>query len=346
MDDLNLLLDDVILEVVADVNQAFSESGNPGFLVSPKVTTLMTSTCVAYDNSCLEWCEGACLRTISVAAGEAAWPEDIVMKVTDGDNTITIDRGLRSNEQTRFSSVFTVALPKGTFDTWFEDSIRNLLWPRYAGAIFEAPPTCGNHVVQRDFTFLKSVHDRPECLDLVYNGNFNSGIEGWSDSVAGIQWQTTSGVDGTGALVTTSRTDMNGHYAYQNLDVTCIQAGDEFAVEISYLNVDKDSGAVEDACLGAANDCPKARLQVINFDPTSQRFETSHWKDIGFTAVYDNTGVWNTITGTWIVNEEEGAADRINLNIPGGTDQLIIDKVSFKKTVVGNRRGLRISTME
>jgi hypothetical protein len=177
MDDLNLGLDDVILEIVDDVQQAFTSSGNPGFLVSPKVTTMMNSACTTY-NSCLEWCEGACLRTISVLTGEAAMAEDIKMIVSDGSNEISIKGDLRSGAQTRFSSVFIVALPQGTFQARFQDSSGNRVWPRSAAPIFEASSTCLNHVVESDFTLLQPDHGRPECDELIFNGNLILALKG------------------------------------------------------------------------------------------------------------------------------------------------------------------------
>jgi hypothetical protein len=228
-------LDDMILEIGSDSNQAFSAGGNPGFLVSPKVTGMLPQgTCSPY-NDCLEFCEGACLRTITVLTGDAAMPEDVVMVVTDidSDNEITIERGLRSGEQTRFSAYFGVALPSGSFTAKFiKNSTQELVWPGYATPVFEAAPKCTNHIMPSDLVFEMPGASRAKCNELIYNGNFDSGIEGWQDQVAGVAWLPAGGVDGSGALNTTIRSNMNQRFAYQWLGVSCIEECEIFDIEV------------------------------------------------------------------------------------------------------------------
>jgi hypothetical protein len=199
-------MDDMILEVVQDSFRSFSTTGNPGFLVSPKVTgMLQNGACNAY-NECLDFCEGACLRTISVLTGDAAMPDDVVMVVTDNNsgNEITLERGLRSGEQTRFVAYFTVALPSGSFTAKFiKNSTQELVWPGYATPVFQAAPKCSNHIMPGDLVFEEPDSSCVACNELIYNGDFYSGIDGWQDNVAGIKWLSGGGIGGTGALNTT-----------------------------------------------------------------------------------------------------------------------------------------------
>jgi hypothetical protein len=336
-------MDDMILEVVDDAHQAFSTSGNPGFLASPKVTTMLPpGACDTYSD-CLDFCEGACLRTISVMTGDVAMPEDVVMIVTDTvtGNELTIERGLRSGEQTRFDARFTVALPQGSFTAKFiKNSTQELVWPGYATQVYEAAPRCVNPIMPGELVFEVPEASRAACDELIYNGNFDAGIEGWQDQHSGITWQNDTGVDGSGAIGTTTRTNMNQHFAYQWMDVSCIEEGDVFDVEVSYLNVNKDTGAVEDACLGGWMDCPRGRIARSDF--IDFRYVT-RWNTIASTSNCNNTGVFNMISGTWTVSAEEGSSDRIHFNIPGGTDQLVIDNVSIRKRVTRGR-ALRVAS--
>merc|ERR1712232_1344755 len=91
MQGINTGIDDVSIEVASDTSSAFA--GTSGFLFSPKVATML-SGCNTSSHGCLDFCPGACLRTITVLGVDAAFSEDIVMKVSDGTKEITIHRDI------------------------------------------------------------------------------------------------------------------------------------------------------------------------------------------------------------------------------------------------------------
>jgi hypothetical protein len=101
-----------------------------------------------------------------------------------------------------------------------------------------------------DFTFDVLTTSRDTCNELIYNEHFDSGIEGCNDNFVDITWLATGDFDGSGALGTTKQSNINRHFPYKWLHVSCIEEGDIFDIEVRYVNVDKDNGNVEDACLG------------------------------------------------------------------------------------------------
>jgi hypothetical protein len=208
----DLGMHDLITEVVQDIHSVFSPSGNPGFLASEKVTSMLPEGACGSYNTCLKFCEAACLRTISVVTGDSAMAQDVVMIVSDtiSGKEITIERAIRRND-IRFDARFTVALPNGNFEAKFvKNSTQELVWPGYAHEVFEAPPKCSDHIMPGDFTFAAPTASRDACNELIYNGNFDSGIEGWTEEFAGITWLATGGLNGSGALGTTKRSNVNG----------------------------------------------------------------------------------------------------------------------------------------
>jgi hypothetical protein len=342
------VIDDVSVEIVNDPHNAFA--GSPGFMVSPKVSTMVTSGCVSY-NDCLDFCDGACLRTVSVNAGDAAFSEDIVMIVRDNanGNEITIIRDVRIEPiSNKFSDVYTVVLPKGKFTIKFERiSDGSPAWPGYAFPVFEAAPSCSNHIVESDLIFTKpSAAGRSDCDELIYNGDFDSstewGIDGWNGFHRYVHHESASGVDGSGALATDTASNLS--LPAQIIDSSCMAFGDEYEVSVSYLTVNANYEEIE---LGASDNAPYARIQtqVFNTDDINNK----HMKTLShMVAAHQTTHApgWNTFTGTFTVNDTLARGDAHRFYIVGSPSyHLLIDNVSVTRKASRRmqRRGLRAS---
>jgi hypothetical protein len=165
-------LDDIIIEIVDDPSGSFSDTKQPGFLVSRKLALFGNGPCSEYSG-CLDFCENACMRTVRFLTNPVA--DDYVMVVTDGVNTLSLTRNLRLEEPFKVNTdgIYNVALPPGSFDVHFEDRNGSVVFPDYAIPVFEAAPFCANHIEYGDIT----IQDSSVCAsNLVKNGGFDVDI--------------------------------------------------------------------------------------------------------------------------------------------------------------------------
>merc|ERR1712232_286346 len=322
-------IDDVSIEVASDTSNSFE--GTPGFLVSPKVSTML-SGCKPSDNGCLDFCAGACLRTITVLGGDSAFSEDIVMIVSDGKKDITIQRDVHGHPDpnpvsNNVPDAYTVVLPKANYKARFESlsSPGKLVWPKFAVPAFEAAPSCGNYITQIDLNFDKPVAARAECNQLITNGDFDAGIwgvEGWNGYHNWpVEWLNTTGIGGSGALVTTVSSSA-GSWPNQEIDVTCLQEGDVYNINVSYKIVNNKFREVQSTVF------PFVRGKFDKF--------TTQWQHIGWDVLASSTtsptqGNWGVISGLWTVTAKQAEADRLRLHVAGKTEHLLIDNFSVTR---------------
>lgn len=306
-------IDDLSVEILSDNNSALTPAGTAGFLVSPKLTPLVSTGCQAY-NKCLAFCEGACLRTVTVVSGNAAFDDDLVLvvkRVSDG-TTLKIGKNTRggSTNLNRFDAAYTVALVKDSYEFFFESSLSPgvLSWPKYTQMAMEAAPSCTNHLVKSDISVLEP-SSRPECDELIYNGSFDAGVDGWrpvADFSHHSIVHTMEGVGASGAIL--SKT----HNPAQWIDATCIEAGDVFELSFAYKIV--------------AAGTSKLPFSIINRN--------------SFTGgTYTVDGEWTTVTDTWTVTDQDANQDKVMFRVGGGNQKILLDNVSIAK--VGSRRQLR-----
>jgi len=297
----------------------------------------MLSGCKVTSHGCLDFCAGACLRTITVLGGDSSFSEDIVMKVSDNNDAskeITIHRDVRSSKDKSnpvsnvFDDAYTVVLPKGSYTAKFESlsSPGTIVWPKYAAAAFEAAPSCGNYITQSDLTFIKPSAARAECNQLITNGNFDSGkwgIEGWNGFRTPIvKWLNTSGVGGSGALVT-SMPSSTRNWPNQEIDVTCLQEGDVYNIVVSYKIVDSNmKESIESTNLPFV----RAKLDIFFFG-----WEGVRWHVLASSTKTPTPGNWGVISGQWTVSNVEASADRMRLHVAGGSGHLLIDDFSVTR---------------
>jgi len=322
-------IDDVSIEIGSDTSEAFE--GTPGFLVSPKVSTML-SGCKSTDNGCLDFCAGACLRTITVLGGDSAFREDIVMIVSDGQKEITIKRDVHGHPgpkpvSNNVADAYTVVLPKANYKARFESlsSPGKIVWPKFSIPAFEAAPSCGDYITKADLIFEKPVATRAECNELIFNGDFDSGkwgVEGWNGYHNWpVKRLNTSGVGKSGALVTTVSSS-SGSWPNQNIDVTCLQKGDVFYIQVSYKILDSKMEEVE------STNVPFVRGK---FEKFSTRWQHLGWNVLARTTTKATNGKWGTISGNWTVTSKQGGADRLRLHVAGSVDRLLIDNFSVTR---------------
>ena len=329
--------DDMSIEIVSDDHAALT--GAAGFLVSPKLAPMLSS-CSPY-NGCLEFCEGACLRTVTVVTGNAAFGDDLVMHVrrVSDDTEIVIEKEVRGHPNpapvhNQYSAAYTVALPKADYELWFESASTPgvLQWPKYAHAVYEAPPSCTNYVVEGDLQFTKpSV--RSECNELIHNGDFSGHpsweSEGWHAAYHGLDILETGGVNGSAAVATTT-TLSNSNHPSQPLDPTCVEDGDVFEIKFSFMSSTTTSTL------------PSARIQVAEFSTVNKRLETKRWENFAPAASYQ-PGEWQTVTDLWTIDSLSANADYLKFSVVGGDQMIVLDNVSIIKVTGTGRCNLRAS---
>ena len=347
-------IDDVVIEVANDA-MGVSPNGNDGFLVSPEHNAFAGPSCTALSGGCLEFCDNVCLRMVRFVVNAAA--DNYVMVVTDGTTTQYVYRSTNMYYayDARDDAVYNVALPGGAYTVHFEDSTGNTVWPSYVLPVYEAPPTtCSNYVTEGSITVVKPPQDS-RCDNLIRNGSFDAHLYWWQELVAGIYWNPTDGVGGSGALkATEARTDA---HIIQYLDTTCLEEGAEYDLSVSYRVVDENNVNVN-TCTGGS--CPSVVISFEDFNPATGQLATIPPTVIGGSTVlpYQGGTAFNTITGSWTVAPQHVAADKgknhaahrrgkasntqdqsfscfsvcaVRFAIGGGEGKFIVDNVSLTK---------------
>jgi len=334
-------IDDVSIQVIGDKNKVLT-AGDSGFLISPKLESMITTKCRDYNED-LKFCPNTCLRTITIVAGNSAFAEEIDMVVNDANgNGITIKKDVRGHpgpapKSNRFFSAYTIVLPSGTFDISFRESASDALsWPKFAFVVPEAAPAlCSDYVKESDLMFVKPKPNRPICDELIYNGSFDSGeweTDGWYAFHHPIEWQKIGGINGSPALATSTALNRGNNIA-QSLDCTCLEAGNEYDVSFSYNITEYD---------GSSNNLPYIGLQSQKYltdDPKNKRFETISTPKLPMSAQNVNDD-WTKVSGVWKIDEEIAKADKHIFFVGGGAHKVVIDNVTIRKriTPVSNLR--------
>jgi len=323
-------IDDVQIEVKSDQNGIFSSSGQPGFLVTEKLESMVPIDCSSLKNG-LKFCPNTCIRTVSVLAGNSAYiDDDIVMVVTDENG-----REFRKTKDVRghpgpqpvgnrFFASYSLSLPKGKFQIKFVDSNGSLSWPKSAFVVLEAAPeSCSPYVDESDFEFIKPEPSRLACEQLVHNGDFEDGKDGWYALHHGIDLLEGGGIDGSKALATTKPLNSANNLA-QNIDGSCLVDGDEYDISLSYKIVNYDG----------SNNLPYLRIQYKEFEisnPSNKKLQGRGSVTFHTTSGSFVPDGWNTISGVWKIDEFAAAADVHSFILGGGSHKIVIDNVSFKR---------------
>lgn len=335
-------IDDVQIEISSDkYNALMSDNDKSGFLISPKLEVMVPTDCKRYNDG-LRFCPGTCIRTITVLAGNAPFMDRIDMVVRsksgqDGDissREIIVTKDVRGHPQpepvaNRFFSAYVVALPKGDYEIKFVDRSTDnnvLSWPRYAFLVTEAAPTsCEEYVVESDFTFVKPdpLPHRSDCDDLIFNGNFDEGKNGWYAFHHGVELEETGGVGGSPALRSTKALNTGNNIA-QAIDGSCLEAGNEYDVSFTFKILS-----------GSDANKPYIRLVSENFDTSNpaRKVLTTTKVDVFRTSSSESEVLnddWITISGVWVIDDVIAKADKHVFHVGGGNYEVIIDNVSIR----------------
>lgn len=328
-------IDDVQIEISSDQNSVFTPDGSSGFLLANKFEHLVPTTCSEYSND-LVFCPDICIRTISVLAGNSAFFEtDIVMVVTDEyGQQVKIERDVRGHPGpdpvgNQFFATYALPLPAGTFEIEFRDGSGAPAWPEMAFPVFEAAPvSCSNYVTESDITFFKPDASRGICNELIYNGKFDLGKDGWYAFHHGIDLQETGGADGSPALASKKSLNVGNNLA-QYLDISCLEAGAVFDLSLSYKIMDYDNNPNPQT-----NPLPYVILQAQDFDTSdlsNKLLSTANNVFFHTSSEATDSGGWTTISGEWIINQEEANADKLVMFLRGGSQRIVIDNVSIRR---------------
>lgn len=320
-------LDDIIMEIVDDPSGSFSDTKQPGFLVSRNLALFANGPCSKYSG-CLDFCENACMRTVRFLTNPVA--DDYVMVVTDGVNTLSLTRNLRLDDPFQLSSdgIYNVALPPGSFDVHFEDRSGAVGFPDYAIAVFEAAPFCSNHIEHGDITVHRPAPNSSICgSDLVKNGGFDVDISHWQDISSGIVWDRSSGSGQGGALRSTVRENLANSF-WQWLNVNCVIEGNTYRFALSFKLIDSAGSPYTLNC--DTESCPNIGLMAYHFDPETGVLTKDSQISVASTIspTQDSDG-FLTVSGSWTPSAEEAAADKLGMtfNVYQGNVQYIVDNV-------------------
>jgi hypothetical protein len=320
-------LDDIIIEIVDDPSGSFSDSKQPGFLVSKKLALFANGPCSEYSG-CLDFCENACMRTVRFLTNPVA--DEYVMVVTDGVKTLSLTRNLRLQDPFKVSTdgIYNVALPPGSFDVRFEDHNGSVVFPDYAIPVFEAAPFCANHIAHGDITILRPLQDSSLCgNDLVRNGGFDVDISHWLDVSSGIVWDRSSGSGQSGALRSTVRQNLSQSF-WQWLNVNCVIEGKTYSFALSFKLIDSAGSPYTLNC--NTETCPDIGLIAYHFDAeTGVLSKDSPIRVASTISTTPDSDGFLTVSGSWTPSTKEATADKLGItfNVYQGTVQYIIDNV-------------------
>jgi len=182
--------------------------------------------------------------------------------------------------------------------------------------------SCSNYVEESDIDFIKPEPSRPMCNELVYNGDFDLGKDGWYAFHYAIDLQERGGIDGTAALASTKPLNAANNIA-QSIDGACLQDGDEYDISLSYKIVNYDG----------SNNLPYVRIESKDYltsDPSGNQLHRKNINDFPTSSEFVPDG-WNTISGVWKIDKDTAGADVHIFNVGGGSHKVVIDNVTFRR---------------
>eukprot|EP00549_Striatella_unipunctata_P025864 CAMPEP_0118713516 /NCGR_PEP_ID=MMETSP0800-20121206/25570_1 /TAXON_ID=210618 ORGANISM="Striatella unipunctata, Strain CCMP2910" /NCGR_SAMPLE_ID=MMETSP0800 /ASSEMBLY_ACC=CAM_ASM_000638 /LENGTH=373 /DNA_ID=CAMNT_0006618997 /DNA_START=255 /DNA_END=1376 /DNA_ORIENTATION=+ len=303
-------MDNVVVEITADPDHAFSSLGVPGFLVSKKFVDFTGMGC-APTSECLDFCPNACLRTLQVLVDPTS-DDDTNMLVVDNDTKkeLIVTRSNHASPTSRlWNSVYNVALPRGRhFDIYFVDKQQQRVYPNYATPVFERAPVGCTHYVESIEIHKPEADPSTLCDDdLIRNGNFDANRNHWQDFFAGAVWEPNVGVNGGGGFVTKQRT-ANGHEISQWINVYCIQENATYDVSITYKLLHGNGN--NNNAVSLTNAWPYAQVVAQQWDGAT--FATvSVTRPVQGPSSGPFGGGFETITGVWTPTAQEANSDRV-----------------------------------
>lgn len=329
---------------IEDTDGTLGPTGNPGFLVGtddPTVTTFANATsgtCLPMDGTCLSFCDGACLRTLSVITSNAYSTQGIEMVVTDDNNALlevtdswhhfVFSDSAHDHTYDRLDGYYGATLPPGDYTVSFRDSITlEQAWPDYVEHHFEESPICSNSVTSVTINKPDAATTPGRCSDLIKGGNFDDGnFDAWQQFYATLGSSAFS--SSSGAALTVTDRDGSHEYVSQWVDVSCIEMGKSYVFSADIRM--EDEGGNEVSC-NSASTCPRTRMVLYHWNSdTKTRTETSF--DVASANGAEITDGFYRMEGTVIATEEMTTASRVQIRIdqPASVNY-VIDNVSMKE---------------
>lgn len=229
---------------------------------------------------CLSYCPEVCLYTLTVRANNAPTLSDLVMSVADTSGTgivatdtwhkFVFNNGDDHMTRASFDGYFGAAVPassSGTFDISFADADGQPAWPDYVEYYLEKQPECASGQLLPAINLVQPARTSARCDELVKNGNFEDGnFNGWQQGSAHLALSSPGAGSSLHQLYVTQRSNAN-EYASQWLDVSCLQAGVAYGLS-AFIKMEQNN--VFTTC-STAGDCPRAKVDMYDWDPILQR---------------------------------------------------------------------------
>jgi len=316
--------DFTVVEVQSDPVGTISPTSQPGFLISSGLVDIADGQCQRF-NECLQFCEGACMRSLQIFTNAVA--EDYEMVVTSDDTTfdttnstttispattLRVQRSAYSNHNTPTKTTafgaYALALPAGSFRIHFEDDDGTMVFPDYAVPIFEkAPESCEDYIsLDGDVTIVRPSDndDTYDCRDLINNGSFESGVEGWQNLNGAISWESSS-------------SSLRAVRPSQYIKSHCAVVGRTYTLFMDFSVVNFDISEVYPGSLF---------LRLYSFNIATGNFEE---RTVHIATAVKKDATSYTFSGKWIPTEEDIKADKMELVVLDYSfEELLINHVT------------------
>ena len=337
-------------------------SANSGFVihqadeVTPSLLTAAGSSCSVLADSCAQYCEGACLRSVTILVDSNASPDPdaLVLEITHSSggsamlaghqgSILVHEYGQVVNKRDYYPDVsrgrfFTFALPQGSYTARFLDnSTSTSVYPNFVKEWWGDEPTtsCSPSYTSPTLTFASDVPPAT-CDSLIKGGTF--------EGVNALTWWHTTGNAGIslvgaghGKSATTLRiANRASHHtgAAQWIDSRCLTTGFHYEFQAYVKLLDSNGNGVSCATgalgWGASGSCPEFQLFGYNADGT-----TFHKLDVGFAVDSSSASDgWTLIYGIAKFDDATiSSSERVNLRINGGDAglDLLVDDVTMNR---------------
>jgi len=240
---------DAAIEFTGDSSSLYGEYGGTGFLIGSLHLPFADSGQGCHDvEGCLYFCPGTCLRTVVFKTSSGTDVENYTMKVSDGKgNLVVVDKFYNNKDMHKIGDTwerqltYSVSLPEGNFDVWWEDDNGKMVYPKFVHPYWEKRPTCSSYATEDSINILKPPADE-RCEELIHNGGFNigaDGLDGWQHFRSDHESSASAGVNGQNAVVF----DRDYGHFVQWLDTSCLEEG-EYTFRVYYKVLDDDGNDI------------------------------------------------------------------------------------------------------
>jgi len=334
-------------------------NGMPGFLVSdkPKITNFVDgcTPITPIQDSCLQFCEGICLRNVKIRVSGAFSLRNVEMVIRDNRGNEGVSGWARwefdrfatwwqifENTNIEREGFYLLALPSGAYNLSFRDkSTQETIWPDWAYIFYENPPeSCDGYVSEDSIVLVAPGFDEARCSgELLDDGDFENIVDMPGDTTMGGWLQShmhlalaEDGAGGSGhsLRVTGDVERWFPQYLAQYIDRSCIDDWIllEFSADIRF----EDSNMIttscdDDTCLTAVVDSIDEKGSSVPQFPIMIATISST------TEIVDG---WYKMQGSLLIDEFLYFSDRVLFKIyqPLDGEYFVTDNISLRLTKV------------